>query len=147
MINVFQHILIHPQSNNLKIIKSELNKITKNKYLLGISPIKLYPHILVNDLLKSLGNIQFVNDCKIIYYNNTFQYIFDLEINKKYINFIQNNQTSILIYHLIIYMMYLLMIQNIKILKFYLNIYIFLLFVMMYQFIQYMEYLMIVLII
>lgn len=95
MINVFQHILIHPQSNNLKIIKSELNKITKNKYLLGISPIKLYPHILVNDLLKSLGNIQFVNDCKIIYYNNTFQYIFDLEINKKYINFIQNNQTSI----------------------------------------------------
>ena len=93
MINAFQKILINPQSNNLKIIKNELNKITKNKYLLGIAPIKLYPHILVNDLLKSLGNIQFVNDCKIIYYNNTFQYIFDLDINKKYINFIKENQT------------------------------------------------------
>lgn len=96
LIKSFQKILINPKSNNLKTIKTELNKITKNKYLLGLSPIKIYPHILLNDLLLALNNIQFTQDCKIFYYDTNYNYkytfIFDLDINIKYINDIHNYQ-------------------------------------------------------
>lgn len=95
IIEAFQSILLQPNNNSLKVIKAELNKSTKNKYLFGLSPIKIYPHILVNDLLKILSSIKFTDDCKIIYdndYNSVYSFILNLEKNNTFINDFKANQ-------------------------------------------------------
>lgn len=83
MINAFQDCL--------KIIKTKLNMLTNNKYIFGLSPIKIYPHILVNDLLYCLSPMIFTNDCKIFYNNNKYSFIYDLHKNIQYYNDILNN--------------------------------------------------------
>ena len=91
MINAFQECLNNNDGKCLKIIKTKLNMLTNNKYIFGLSPIKIYPHVLVNDLLYCLSPMLFTNDCKIIYNNNKYSFIYDLHKNIQYYNDILNN--------------------------------------------------------
>lgn len=84
MIEVFQDCYNSSDGKCLRIIKQKLNMLTNNKYLFGLPPIKIYPHILVNDLLICLSPINFTNECKIIYNNNKYSFIYDLQLNQKY---------------------------------------------------------------
>ena len=94
MINAFQKCLNTTNGKCLKIIKYYLNKLTNNKYLFGLSPFKIYPHILVNDLLKCLSPINFTNDCKIIFNNNKYSFIYNLNKNLLYYDDILNKKVN-----------------------------------------------------
>lgn len=62
-------------------------------------PLKIYPVYIINNLLLTIyyenlitNNYNFINEYKIIYDNNNFSFIFELNKNNEYYNYIKNNK-------------------------------------------------------